>query len=1045
MTKIGWPESRLEGLYQVIEEGTLDDIEVFIDVECKGCLPGPDVFRRVDGYGFKPGEIILGICCRAKRLDVLDTLLDRDLGVPQFSMEDLFKDPTGTNRAPKYIDYDDGELVRLKQLIYKMIDGGARLFDGDYNCVIHMFEVYPEDIDLYEKLRCAGLDFEYCSSMWGAGSYNLAFEKGYWRTAEYFAAHHVDIRCGLDTGVIEKGWPPAAIDFVLEHNIDIGLFDDDASVETVMYAIRKGMTLKPRYHDTLWEAVVNCDNVELGGALITEGVPFESVSAAHPEDPATLEWANRVGLEVTSVSATCGKEVLLKAAELRIPPIVRRFSSYNGQTEITYSSGYEYLSNHLDFDVIKAYLDAGIGDEFDPSSAIENGRTDIIELFEQYGITARLTSIKNAAPYVDDQHVTVIPEGVKRIEAGAFQINGGFNQRYRYVAVKELHLPESLETIDTGAFTARSLYVGGDGVIDGSAIVRLPKAVKTVGANAFSFVSKLEFHDSLDGSCIGLMNGIRGNCEFTVLSSDDSSVRFRVWRPDENSLPYKWSNPFAEAWRHDCSFDFAVLDSMYPDLKTPNAKLHTAINRLTWPIDLDEKTAKKYQRYISQNLDAVMDMLCVLDDPDRLEVVFSFAKLNSEQIERFKALAKSKKAKAVEKALDGAVLTQPVNDDMQEKPKAKKPTVPQLITMVADALDEGDASKLEELRPVAAKVPMVDCVELLERTAANCTGETIDALYGMFAPFECTSSALLVALFSGNESTSKALVARGADLDGRITYVSERRTPKAKREGRVKRYSRGLVGKRYSAGGEVARNLREALTKDDGSLLSRTKVREKYGSKYKVVVNETSNEKAANTLIAISKEEGFKKSIAVRLLWNFISFDGRKTTDACFDAKSARIVLKAGILDDEDLNQLPWAKAIDSFMSTGYRGDYIKVFKLVRDYAPQSTFESCWRSSFAKPNTHTGKYDDIKTLLLFIDVLDAGNCSNQLDVLRALTETGEFDALKKLSEKPGWFTKQRIKKLVEVASAAGKVEIAAWLLDLSEKDHKLASPSSLEL
>ena len=69
--------------------------------------------------------------------------------------------------------------------------------------------------------------------------------------------------------------------------------------------------------------------------------------------------------------------------------------------------------------------------------------------------------------------------------------------------------------------------------------------------------------------------------------------------------------------------------------------------------------------------------------------------------------------------------------------------------------------------------------------------------------------------------------------------------------------------------------------------------------------------------------------------------------------------------------------------------------------------------------------------LLFIDVLDAENCSNQMDVLRALIATGKRKELKKLAAKPGWFTKQRIKTLIGETSAAGQTEMTAWLLELS--------------
>lgn len=994
MAQFNWTNQLLEGLNQEIEEGTLDDVNHFIDTECKGYLPS--------SY---PTKIILQTCCRTKKFDVLDALLGRGLKVHDFSLEDLFKDSNGNNKAIQFIDYDNEELSRLKQLVNKMLDARTWFFSCDVNYVIHLLEVYPEDIDFYSRLHSAGhiFDSEYDDRSYRCYSY--AFANGRWKTAEFFAALGVSIdrpmrySDGIEGGSIEKDWPLEAIDFVIAHDLNVDRFELDVPVETIAYAIRRGMTLRPRYYDSIWKAVVDRDMIELGEALNIEGVPFESVSDARPDSPGTLDWAARVGLRIDSVDEDCSKEVLLKAAELKIPP----------------SNG-GYLSKKMDSDVVKAFLDAGI--------------------------TFQLTSIKDATSYINNKGIAVIPDGVRRIETRAFQ--GSDNKRL--CEVKGLQLPETLETIESEAFlvhdSERHIICG---IIEQNATVRLPKSVKTIGANAFDGVYELEFYDNLDGTCIDAMNGYSGyrGCEYAVRSASCGSLKFKVWRPDYKSITSRWIEAFAGAWAPDCSFDFSILDKMYPDLYTAEAKLHIAINRLTWPIDLDEKTAKKYQRYVSQNLDTVMDILCSLDDPNRLNAVLSFAMLGSEQIERFKVLAKKKKAKGIRKALEDEALLQACNNDVQEKPKEKKLTVAQLITVVCDALDEGDDSKIEMLRQVAAKVPMADCVELLERAAANCTGEAIDALYELFAPFECASSALLVALFSGNVSTAKALVKHGADLDGNLIYIDEKRTPKSKREAREKRYSHGFMTGAHTSGHIIAHSLRDALTIDQGELVSRTKMgKDVWRRPAKVVVNKTSNENAAATLIAISKEEGFKKAIATRLLWNFISFDGREH-HARFDEKNARKVLEAKIIDEGELKSLPWDKAIDS--GSGWYGPGVaNMFRLVRDYASTERFARCWVPRFAKPVEKKG-YVYIDVILLFVDVLDSDNCSNQLDVLRALTEVGELDALKKLASKPGWLTKQRIKILVDIAGEKGQIEIQAWLLEQAGQNDGKSRAISLQL
>ncbi len=1025
MAKVSWPKKRLKGLYQVIEEGSLREIEEYVDVECNGCLPDAQLERMVDGYrGFAPNQTILHLCCRAKKLDVLDALLARGLKVPRFSMEDLFSNDAGGKRSSGGIEYDSEQLAELKSLVLKMIEDGAAIASGEQDYVIRLLESYPEDIGFYERLHSAGLRFEVDSFMWGNHGYDFVFANGLWRTAEFFSALHVDIRCGLETGVIAKGWPPEAIDFVLEHNIGVGLFDEEASVETVIYAIRRGIELKPRYLGdgcSVWDAVVNSDNIELGDALINESISLLDVYHAKPSKSATLEWASRVGLNVASIDPTCKREVLLKAAELKIPP-----ADYSGFDSKTFSnvrySGCKYIGDQLDYDVIEAFLEAGISDGFDPSCAVEQGRGDIVELFERYGFACSVTTISDGAAYIDESMTVVVPDGITKIEDGAFK-NTGY---------KDVHIAETVEYIGSNNFGVCAAIESGSIVYYKYDLV-LPKNVKTVARNAFKSLESISFFDSLDGSCVGLMNGLRGECEFTVLSSSDDSVRFKVWRPDDKSFPYAWGMPFARAWRSDCSFDFTVVDQLYADLKTSKAKLRTAINRLTWPIDLDGKVAKKYRRYVSQNIDEAIALLCELNDTQRLRTVLSSIRLSVDQMEKYSALAKNKNAVAVEEALADMAPAQAGVAGDGTAPKAKKPTVSQTVTMVADALDEGDGSKVSVLEAIAGKIPMADCVELLERAAANCTGETIDALYGLFAPFECDSSSLLIALFSGNVSSARAIVAHGGDLAGDLYYVSEKRTPRSKRGTREKRYSHGLVGKKYSAGGDVAWDLREALTKYQGDVQSRTKTTYDWRRrKQKLTVNEPSAEKAADTLIAISKETGFKKSIAIRLLWNLISFDGRQTTDASFDARNARKVLEAGILTEEDTHDLPWENAVKSLMSDYCYANKAEALALVRDFATPGQFRKCWRPSFAKPSRYSGEYREIETLLLFVDVLEAEDCSNQTDVLKALVEAGELEALRKLEAKPGWFTKQRVKSLIDIASAKGHPEMTAWLLELSD-------------
>ncbi len=113
-------------------------------------------------------------------------------------------------------------------------------------------------------------------------------------------------------------------------------------------------------------SVLRSGFTELGDALI--GVPHlmsltHHIYGAQPLDVATLEWANAQNkLAIESIDPTSSDDILIKAAELSIPP-----SAIIVNDE--FQSGGEYLSNTASVDIIAAYLNAGIDEGFDPKSA----------------------------------------------------------------------------------------------------------------------------------------------------------------------------------------------------------------------------------------------------------------------------------------------------------------------------------------------------------------------------------------------------------------------------------------------------------------------------------------------------------------------------------------------------------------------------------------------------------------------------------------------------------------------------------------------------
>ena len=195
------------------------------------------------------------------------------------------------------------------------------------------------------------------------------------------------------------------------------------------------------------------------------------MNSLYIEDVCELEDAVAAG-NITAVSVSCPKNVLVRAAQLGLTldywyidfenSLERRLAfgddleneerviktvafgelvfTQFGQLRV---SGFSRICKNLDYDVIEAFLRAGHAEEMDPSAAIQEGRKDIVELFESYSVPLVAKAVIDASIYVDDKEVAKFPEGVALIKSGVTKL-GTF--------IKELRLPTTLELIATGAF-----------------------------------------------------------------------------------------------------------------------------------------------------------------------------------------------------------------------------------------------------------------------------------------------------------------------------------------------------------------------------------------------------------------------------------------------------------------------------------------------------------------------------------------------------------------------------------------------------------------
>ena len=272
------------------------------------------------------------------------------------------------------------------------------------------------------------MDFR--ESMSGHEAYDFAFANKYWETAEFLLKKNVKLDGGHETGesgcftTITGGWETDAVDWIMQKGLDITQFDASASAETVVYALQNGFDIKPRYWgsdgENVWAAAIGWDRPELGDAFIAAGIPLKTVESASCNKASTLTWADKNGIPISSVAPGCNKEVLIEAAKLHIPP--SEWHEWNSDTDITtVVPGCKHIGDSLEYDVIKAFLEADISDGFDASLAVESGRQDIIELYESYGISTVQTAILDGSSYLNDGGDVVIPEGITRIASEAFK------------------------------------------------------------------------------------------------------------------------------------------------------------------------------------------------------------------------------------------------------------------------------------------------------------------------------------------------------------------------------------------------------------------------------------------------------------------------------------------------------------------------------------------------------------------------------------------------------------------------------------------------
>lgn len=504
----------------------------------------------------------------------------------------------------------------------------------------------------------------------------------------------------------------------------------------------------------------------------------------YTKNVADLEALKAAG-ELKPISPCCPNDVLIKAAELGFPlgewhidcrhleaeehaidtdgmgtlPFVS-WSQWSGQLIIP---GFYKICEELDYQVIEAFLQAGYANQMDASAAIQKDRKDIIELFEKYDVPIRAKVVVDGSMYVDDNGVVEIPEGVVLIEPGAFTQEN----------IKKLILPSSLEVIASEAFQWK---------FEGELCsICLPKGMKYVAQDAWSFPKvwcysqeraflqecRIAFFDELDYRCVSNLQEIGfhdGGIECVVYSAKTNEIKFMHYL-NRKEMTFAMVRDYRmNAWSVGCEFDFSLDDKWYPKMET-HAKVITALNRICWPLHLDDRNAKKYRAMLVKNIEIAIDHLSDFDDIDRLGVLVEIGAVNVDNALKLAALAKEKKAKKLAKALAEFYENAPIDSVPKAKRSVTKKLTPAQATDKAfKLLGDGDSSGLELLEPVAKKLTPLHKSRLLEAVSVGCDARAIQKYWKLVGEVGFTGNALALAIMAGKEDNARMLKKLGATL-----------------------------------------------------------------------------------------------------------------------------------------------------------------------------------------------------------------------------------------------------------------------------------------
>lgn len=603
-------------------------------------------------------------------------------------------DPTVLQGSPT----DDIDHTAARRRLLELVERGARVNKEQMHPsdVVEIFRCCPDDLELYQALEKAGLDFDLASLKQDDGVFDC-YSPEELLDCLVTGSHVETIRFALDKnwGLNDEGrpyatlrasWNEAAVDAALSAGITLGDFDSSCVQDVVVHAVNEGM--RPQIPaDELWQKVVNSGLAKVGDALVAANAPFPSDHFdVCPKDPAMLDWAKNVGLNPGYIDVNAPRSVLVHAARIGMLPYQRFGKSWGPE------QGLKIISDSLDAEVITAFLDAGV-EGLDPSAAIEQGRHDIVAAFESHGQSTSVKCITDPEPYID-RDIIRIPEGVTEVAADVFW--GGLD--YRGIAIRatpwnvsRIELPSTLKSIGDRAFAGAAGYNRG-----GIAEVVIPPSVIELGYGAFAGAHRIVVYDTINPDVKykvdPLMNGVTdatigwaGICpnphyslcadgpsvvlhdfEVEVRSAKSGKTKYRVYMP-LTELPRAPRSVWITSWGPHGEFHFENSDLLFDNIQSDHGKINVAIDRLLWPIGLSEDDAEKLRAFLAKR---GKDTAKILIEDDNVGGLERFSPLNlvkKSNVKDLIAYAKEKDAPRCEAHLEGLRKEMGANDGAKPK------------------------------------------------------------------------------------------------------------------------------------------------------------------------------------------------------------------------------------------------------------------------------------------------------------------------------------------------------------------------------------------